>query len=225
MTDDLAIVVVSRLGPGAKSRLAPVLSEEGRSVLAHAMLLDVLATCVDARLCRLVLLVADDPRGWLGRLSDDVERVADPNVGLNAAVRAGLDEAARRGVGAALVLPGDVPLATASELRSLASAAQGHRQCVGVARDRARAGTNGLVLRPTGAIEPAFGVGSAARHASAGRAAGAAVRMLDLPGLGLDVDTPSDLALLREARPRGWTGEALRRLSVGDTIGEPAVRS
>ena len=55
-------------------------------------------------------------------------------------------------------------------------------------------------------MEPAFGEGSFARHAARARAAGAALQVADVRSLGLDVDTPDDLAALRRAlaaRPGG----------------------
>jgi 2-phospho-L-lactate guanylyltransferase len=65
--------------------------------------------------------------------------------------------------------------------------------------DRHGSGTNALLLTPPGAVEPSFGTGSFARHAALAYAAGASVKVCDLPSLGLDVDTPDDLAALRSA--------------------------
>jgi 2-phospho-L-lactate guanylyltransferase len=48
-------------------------------------------------------------------------------------------------------------------------------------------------------MPPSFGAGSFARHAALARAAGAEVKVAELPSLGLDVDTPADLAALRAA--------------------------
>ena len=72
--------------------------------------------------------------------------------------------------------------------------------------DRHGAGTNALLLSPPDAIEPSFGPGSFARHAARAREAGVSTRVAALPSLGLDVDTPDDLAALRSAlatRPGG----------------------
>jgi 2-phospho-L-lactate guanylyltransferase len=66
--------------------------------------------------------------------------------------------------------------------------------------DRHGQGTNALLLTPPDVMEPAFGEGSFARHAARARAAGAAVRVADLPSLALDVDTPEDLAALLAGR-------------------------
>jgi 2-phospho-L-lactate guanylyltransferase len=65
--------------------------------------------------------------------------------------------------------------------------------------DRHGQGTNALLLTPPDVMAPAFGPGSFARHAARARAAGAAIRVADVSSLGLDVDTPEDLAALRDA--------------------------
>jgi 2-phospho-L-lactate guanylyltransferase len=75
--------------------------------------------------------------------------------------------------------------------------------------DRHGPGTNALVLTPPGVMEPAFGEGSFARHAARARAAGATLKVADVRSLGLDVDTPDDLAALRRALA-AWPGGAQR---------------
>ena len=68
--------------------------------------------------------------------------------------------------------------------------------------DRHGSGTNALRLTPPEVIAPAFGPGSFARHARLAAAAGAVVRIAQVPSLELDVDTPGDLAALRAALQR-----------------------
>jgi 2-phospho-L-lactate guanylyltransferase len=65
--------------------------------------------------------------------------------------------------------------------------------------DRHGTGTNALLLRPPDAIVPSFGDGSFARHVAGAEAASGPPRVAELPSLVLDVDTPGDLAALREA--------------------------
>ena len=83
--------------------------------------------------------------------------------------------------------------------------------------DRHGSGTNALLMTPPQAVAPSFGAGSFARHAARAHAVGATVKVCDLPSLGLDVDTPDDLAALRlalEARP----GTAARTRAVLDRL-------
>ena len=51
-------------------------------------------------------------------------------------------------------------------------------------------------------MDPSFGPGSFARHAALARAAGASLRIANVPSLAFDVDTREDLAALRSAGPR-----------------------
>ena len=57
------------------------------------------------------------------------------------------------------------------------------------------------LLAPPGAMPLTFGEPSFANHLAAARAAGLAPRVLELPGIGLDVDAPDDLPVLLERGP------------------------
>jgi 2-phospho-L-lactate guanylyltransferase len=93
-----------------------------------------------------------------------------------------------------LLVPGDCPALAAEEVGALlTSAGPG----VVVVPDRHGSGTNALLIAPPGAVEPAFGPGSFARHAALGAAAGVTVQVAQAPSLELDVDTPGDLDALR----------------------------
>ena len=102
-----------------------------------------------------------------------------------------------RGAERALLVPGRLPGARPDELSRLL--ARRPAPSVVIVPDRHGSGTNALLLTPPSAIAPSFGAGSFARHAACARAAGATVKVCDLPSLGLDVDTPDDLAALRSA--------------------------
>jgi len=73
---------------------------------------------------------------------------------------------------------------------------------VAIVPDRHGSGTNALLLSPPDAIGPAIGPGSCARHADRARRAGHEVAVEPLDSLGLDVDTPDDLATLAAALER-----------------------
>lgn len=216
MTRDVWAVVVARLGPTAKSRLAPLLGPEERALLAHAMLADVLDAVrgMDLPVIAVVAGVAEPPDARCAAV------LPDPGGGMNTAVAAGVQAARAAGAERVLVLPGDVPLATAEELGALLAAADQAPRAVAVARDRHGTGTNGLLLGPPDLIDPAFGPASAMRHVQAARAIGAVATCVDRPGLALDIDTPEDLPLLAARRPTGHVAEAL----AGAARLGPAVR-
>src|SRR5438105_787358 len=109
VTDSLWIVVVARVGSAAKSRMATALSAEQRSLLALAMLADVVAVCDQARgLAAGTLAVVDKPAARAVALRGGALSIADPGTGdMNAAVSAGLAAARPRGADTVLVVPGD----------------------------------------------------------------------------------------------------------------------
>jgi 2-phospho-L-lactate guanylyltransferase len=89
------------------------------------------------------------------------------------------------------------------------SALLAHTEPIVIVPDRHGQGTNALLLSPPDVMTPAFGEGSFARHAALARAAGAAPRVVDVPSLGLDIDTADDLAALRRAPGIGPRTRAL----------------
>lgn len=89
-----------------------------------------------------------------------------------------------------LYLAGDLPLVTAAELHEFVAAAPAPGVCVARARD---GGTNALLVTPSDALRPAFGAPrSSQMHREAARAVGLPCRVVDIPGLALDVDTLED---------------------------------
>ena len=66
-----------------------------------------------------------------------------------------------------------------------------------IAPDRHLKGTNALLISPSGLIEYDFGENSFERHCQQVREAGARLEIVNLPSLGLDLDLPEDLELIR----------------------------
>ncbi len=194
---------------GAKSRLAPVLSADKRAGLAAAMLADVLAALAATPGLAGVMVVANEP----GVAPEGVRVLVDRAAcGQSAAVAQGVRALAAEGVREMVTVPGDVPLATSDEI----AAVIGHRPgpAVSIAPARDRLGTNALACTPSDVIRFAFGAASFDPHCEAARAAGARLRVLDLPGLGLDIDIPDDLAELVRRGARGATGRFLAQSGI-----------
>jgi 2-phospho-L-lactate guanylyltransferase len=179
----LAIVPVKDLG-GAKTRLAPVLSDDARARLVLEMLERVLSACRQANAIARTLLVTPDP--GLGR--DAVDLLVDAGRGHAEAIELALaDERAR---GGALVVMADCPLVTAESLDGLAAAAK--PLAIAPAHD---GGVNAVALRAVNGYRPRFGVPVETMLAD-GRAAGLDPVVVDDPALALDVDRPEDYRLL-----------------------------
>jgi 2-phospho-L-lactate guanylyltransferase len=183
----------------AKQRLGEAVGANDRQQLAAAMVGDVLAVLSGLPGLDDVIVVTAEPtaRSEAARIGATV--VDDPSEqGQSAAANRGIDTALARGAGRTLLVPGDCPALDREELAQLLHRATEEPSVV-IVPDRHGSGTNALLLTPPGAVEPSFGTGSFARHAALAHAAGASVKVCDLPSLGLDVDTPDDLAALRSA--------------------------
>ena len=213
-----AIVPLKRFAD-AKRRLSPVLDDAARSALAEAMAADVLAALAQTRHVDRTLVVSRDPRALrLARTYGAIPIADASDRSLRAAARAGIRAALARGATRALIVSGDCPALDPAELDALLAAPPPPAPAVVVVPDRHGAGTNALLLSPPGAISPAFGEGSCARHLVAAQAAGVPARVAPLASLALDVDTPADLdrlsPLLEHNRPRAaQTRRALAALT------------
>jgi 2-phospho-L-lactate guanylyltransferase len=181
----------------AKQRLEEAIGD--RRELAEAMVSDVLEALGAVAEIDDVVVVTAEPRAARAAEQAGAVAVEDPEErGQSAAAQRGIDAAVRRGAERVLLVPGDCPALDPAELsRLLARGAE--PPSVVIVPDRHGSGTNALLLTPPDALAPSFGTGSFARHAAHAAAAGAAIKVCELPSLGLDVDTPDDLAALRAA--------------------------
>ena len=182
----------------AKRRLGGGVDEERRQALVAAMLEDVLEAIGAARAIEKTIVVSGEPRAQTIAVDAGAEIVPDPgDEGHVEAALAGIARAEQGEARCVVLLPGDCPLLDPRELDRLLTGVP--ERYAAIVPDRHGTGTNALVLSPPGAIEPAFGEGSCARHVAAARKAGIPFAVEDLPSLALDLDTPADLvALTRE---------------------------
>jgi 2-phospho-L-lactate guanylyltransferase len=189
-----AILPVKRFDD-AKRRLAPGLDETRRRELAAAMLEDVLTAIGAAGSIERTIVVTGDPEAQEAAAAISAEIVPDPaDEGHVEAALAGIARAEAEDARAVVLLPGDCPLLDPRELDRLLTGLPD--PYVAIVPDRHGTGTNALVLSPPGAIRPAFGEGSRARHEAAAREAGIPSAVEELGSLGLDLDTPADLIAL-----------------------------
>jgi 2-phospho-L-lactate/phosphoenolpyruvate guanylyltransferase len=197
-----AVVPVKDTG-SAKQRLAAALPQAQRSALALAMLEDVLDALAGARGLSGIIVVTVDPvarelaQGYGAQISAD-----HATEGHTAAVIGAARSLAARN-DAMLTIPGDVPLVTSAEIeRVIAAHRRGHRFVIVPARDEL--GSNTILAAPADAVPLRFGDNSFFPHLAAARARGIEPTVLPLSGIGLDIDTPDDLAafLARPSRTR-----------------------
>jgi 2-phospho-L-lactate/phosphoenolpyruvate guanylyltransferase len=214
-----AVVPVKRLGL-AKQRLAPVLSRSERAELARTMLHDVLITlCATPELAGIIVVSGDPAAAKLATLFD-ARVVRDiMESGVNAAVVQGLRAPDSSSAGV-LVIPADVPFATAADLQAVI-AKLSHFPIV-LAPALSDGGTNTLAMRRPDLIGPSFGDDSFARHQALAREAGIECGIIRSEGLGRDIDYPSDLVLCIESKKSSLTAVLLAELKLPDRPGVTA---
>jgi 2-phospho-L-lactate/phosphoenolpyruvate guanylyltransferase len=198
----------------AKQRLVPALSPAQRRDLAQVMLVDVLEALVAALPGSVVVITADPEVQALARAAGAECWIESANRGHTAAVAFAQQQAAARGAARFLTVPGDVPCVTAEEVATLCGALDEAPGVVFVP-SRSGLGTNAALLAPPGAMPLTFGEPSFANHLAAARAVGLTPRVLRLPGIGLDVDAPDDLAALLEQGPHTRSAGLLRGFRSG----------
>jgi 2-phospho-L-lactate guanylyltransferase len=198
----------------AKQRLIPALSPTERRELARAMLEDVLDAAV-AALPGAVLVVTTDPEVQVVARAAGARCLTESaNRGHTAAVAFAQREAMTQGAARFLTLPGDVPCVTVQEIVRLCDALEEAPGVVFVP-SRSGRGTNAALLAPPDAIPLTFGEPSFENHLNTARAAGLTPRVLELPGIGLDVDAPDDLPELLRLGPATRSARLLRSFLVG----------
>ena len=199
-----AIVPVKPLRRG-KSRLAGALSEDERTQLNQSLLQHTLETLTDLKELEKVLVVSRDPNALaLARSygARTVQEEGQPQ--LNTALKRATVVAqvyATRGV---LVLPADLPLISREDVLTLINRA-GEPPVVVIAPDRHEKGTNALLISPAGLIDYDFGGNSFQRHCELVKKTGARLEIVNLPSLGLDLDVPEDLELIRNMEKTATT--------------------
>jgi 2-phospho-L-lactate guanylyltransferase len=185
-----SIVVPAKRLALAKTRLTPLPEGlAGPPAAAHdrlvlALLADTVAAALASPAVAGVLVVTDDPDAAAAGTRLGARTVPDePDRGLNPALVHGARAA---GAAAVAALSSDLPALRPEELTAALAAAEAAPRCF--VADAHGTGTTLLTAVGTD-LSPAFGAGSAQRHA-----AGGAVPLTGAwPGLTHDVDTPADL--------------------------------
>jgi 2-phospho-L-lactate guanylyltransferase len=181
-----------------KGRLAPSLTADRRLELVRFMLARVLAALTQADCVSHVAVVSAER----DTVPAQITVLTDPGGGLNAALehaQRGLLELGAREI---VVLPADLPRISADDIVALVRA--GRAGGCALAPDTGDTGTNALYwsCERRAPLESSlrfqFGSDSKQRHLAEARRLGLHARLVHRPGLAFDVDTPADLAQLRE---------------------------
>lgn len=176
-----------------KARLAPAMDAPDRASLVRAMAEQVLRAAAPLP----VAVACDDDEVAAWATQRDATVVWTPGVGLNGAVQRGAHVLCEAGAELVVVAHADLPRAEGLARLVPVDGFDG----VTLVPDRRDDGTNVLSL-PVRLLAAgftfAYGTGSFSRHRSESQRLGAATRVLRIPELQWDVDTPDDLV---EAQP------------------------
>jgi len=179
----------------AKQRLAEILDPPSRTQLAQAMLHDVLATLHTWQNRPRVAVVTSDPYARNLATEFAFEVIPDPqNPGETGAIEMATRICDERGEDSTLVIPADIPLIQAWELEQILNHAPAEGSVLVPAFDGR--GTNAAFRRPANLFPLRFGNDSFKPHHAAAQATEKPCIVLNLPGIAIDVDNPSDLQQL-----------------------------
>lgn len=190
----------------AKERLASILPQDVRTALAYAMLEDVLTAVKGSRLLERRFIVTMDAkameiaRGYGIEIIEETEQSGESS---------SVDRASiicmQKGASSVLVIPGDAPLITSSDIDSVLEREADSPSTVMVpARDRL--GTNAILRKPPDAFPSRFGHDSFTKHIDEAQKRNVNVETFENERIALDIDHPDDLSAFasRESDTRAY---------------------
>lgn len=191
-----AIVPVKPLRRG-KSRLSTVLSQDERTALNQNLLVNSLKTLSSVEEIDTILVVSRDPAALtIAREYGARTVLEDGSPELNTALKRAAMVAKTYLANEVMVIPADLPLLKKSDLEFILKHSGKPPEII-IAPDRRHDGTNALFINPAGLIQFSYGPGSFERHLALAGKVNARVEVVEMPSLGLDLDLPEDLELLK----------------------------
>lgn len=197
----------------AKQRLSALLDGPARTEFARTMLGDVVRAAAQFDGDDVSVVTSDAFATDLAREHGfDVIR-DEANVSESDAIAMATGNCIERGIQSTLVIPGDIPLIDAEDLRAIYAAAPPAGSVLVPSADKR--GSNAVLRRPAALFPLRFGNDSFVPHLHAAIATNATCVVLPLPRIGLDIDTPEDLLQLAQA-PGDKPSQLLARKFAGD---------
>jgi 2-phospho-L-lactate guanylyltransferase len=198
----------------AKQRLGDALDQAHRTLLAEAMLRDVLTAAAGVSDRLDVFLVTGDARAQALAAESHFGAIEDRrNESETAAIAMATAWCEGHGYDTTVVIPADVPLVASAELDRVLDAAPTEGAVFVPAYDRR--GSNCILRRPASIIPLRFGNDSFLPHCEAMRKTGKPLIILEFPGVGLDIDNPHELDLLVQREGNTHAQRLLRAWGFG----------
>jgi 2-phospho-L-lactate/phosphoenolpyruvate guanylyltransferase len=216
-----AVVPVKSL-KNVKTRLAACLSPTERIGLCRCMVEDVIASVSAVPELNGVLVVSRDPDIKLlaaAYHASVLEQNGDE--GHDAAVAGAAAWLVERGEDGLMQIPGDIPTVTSSELSEVLAAhgrAEKANLVFTISPSHDYGGSNCIVCSPPDLIPLKFGPDSFRRHLASAHSAGLEIKIIERPGIALDIDYPEDLDRLLVTPRNTRTHQFLAESGIGRRI-------
>lgn len=192
-----AIVPIKPLRRG-KSRLASVLSDEDREQLNQTMLIRTIQCLKEIDEIDQTLIVSYDPTALTLSRDYGVKTIQESRkTNINKALRKGTLAAQAFNVSSILIIPADLPLIKADDIRGLLNKSQEQPEII-ITPDRRLNGTNALYINPVGILDYDFGLWSFKKHIEQAERKNIRVEIYNNDRLSFDLDMPEDLTYLKE---------------------------
>lgn len=199
----------------AKSRLEGPLTRAECARLSEEMVKDVLRALTACQGIGSIAILSDEPRlATLAEAATARLLPERPGAGFVTALAEAAGELAAGGARTLLVIPGDLPTLSATDIQA---AIDGHRGGITVC-PALDGGSNALLLTPPDAIPFLYGPDSAARHLAAAGERGLTATRLELPAFARDIDTPDDVRWLLGQRIASATVAWLRAGGIAERL-------
>ncbi len=192
----MILVPVKNLA-NAKQRLAHALEQSARTELAQAMLGDVLQALAECGADEVSLVTSDSTAVELANLYRFGVIPDLSNLSETSAIEMATRACESRGIQSTLVVPADIPLIEAADIRTIYESAPVSGTVLVPSSDQR--GTNAVLRRPVALFPLHFGNDSFMPHLLAAIATHRSCVVLSLPRIALDIDTPEDLQQLVNA--------------------------
>jgi len=205
----------------AKQRLAPALEQADRTELAHTMLKDVIEALVESSADEISMVTADAFALELAREHNLAVIHDESNISETDAIEMATRHCKSRGIDCTVVIPGDIPLIAAAEVRAIYANAPQNGTVLVPSHDKR--GTNAVLRRPASLFSLRFGNDSFTPHLAAAIATEKTCVVLSLAGIALDIDTAEDLHALARAQGQKPSQILARKFGFGYSDNENSV--
>ena len=193
----------------ANERLSSVLSQEERTSLAYAMLEDVFSSVAKSSLAEKIAVVTLDKKAML--MADEYGFVIideDKQESESSSVDYALKVCKDLGAESVLVIPGDAPLITETDIDFLLEKVMDHPHVILVPSGD-KLGTNAILRKPPDILKSMFGHDSFRKHREQADNKNIPYEIYEIENIALDIDEPADIETLKK---HGQHTQAYREL-------------